>query len=176
MLGAALLTSGCAWKKIPEAPAYHTEHKLPLHVGISFKDDAPYGHKIVAELRKADFFAETVYPYRADDKLDAIIDLSLSGKWEMNSAQNMGSAVLNGATLGLSGTVIGSSMYGHHVLTATVLKNGNVFKVYEINATNTVEFGMLSNKLQVMSESNSLQIKTLASGLMDALYADRSDY
>jgi len=175
MIGSSLFISGCTWKKIPEAPAYKSGQNIPIRVGVSFKDDAAYGNKIVAELRKSNFFSETVYPYRADDKLDAVLDLYLSGKWDMNSAKNIGSAVLNGATLGVSGSMIGSSMDGHHNLTATLFKNGKAVKVYEANATNTVEFGMYSNKSQVIAESNSLQIKTLSAGLMNSMYADRND-
>jgi len=71
--------------------------------------------------------------------------------------------------------VVGSSMDAHHSLSATMYIRGKVFKVYEANASNMVEFGMFSNKTKLIADANELQYKTLSNDLMKAIYADRSE-
>lgn len=175
-LSAALLFTGCTWTKVPTPPAYKaTSETISIKTGVTFKDDAAYGSRIVAEMRKNRIFSETIYPTRPDDKLDAVIDLDLRGGWDANNAKNLGSALLNGATLGLSGTTLGMSMTGHHDLTATMYISGSVYKIYEIKADNTVEFGMYSNKQKLIADANDLQIKTLSNQLMSQILADKED-
>lgn len=172
-VSATLMLSGCSWKKIPEAAAYNEKQNIPITIGVTIPKDSYYGPKVIAELDQAKFFKKIVYPYREDDKVDAVMDMQIKGGWKGSGAA---AGFVTGLTLGLAGTAVGPSIEGSHVITTKLsTKTGKQINSYDINASNSVMWGMAANTAEVTAAADALQVKTLTKQLMDVLYKDKDN-
>lgn len=165
--------SGCAWQRIPPAPAYTAEAPIPLHVGVIL-DDSPasiyYGSGILNEWKEMRLFDSLVYPYREGDQVDAVMKLSIKGGWVGHGA---GAGFIVGLTLGLASPVVGPSMTGTHDALAILNKSTNEAGRYSAKVSSTVKWGMAANTGEVSNKADELQRKRIAFELANKIRADR---
>ena len=167
-----LVTTGCAWQRIPDAPQYTETRPIPAKVGVVFADNratSNYGPLVVKEWNNMKLFDSITYPYREGDKVDAVVKMDISGGWKGSGA---GAGVVIGLTFGLASTVIGPSMTGTHNARASIQKSSNEIADYSVKVESTVEWGLGSNAGEVSTKAEALQTKRIAFELANKIRED----
>jgi len=164
---------GCAWQRIPPMPEYAPETPIPLKVGVQLASNQPsayLGPGIINNWKEMRLFEGIVYPYRADDSVDAVMDLSINGGWKGSGA---GKGFIVGLTLGLAGTVMGPSMTGTHDAQCVLNIRGNEAGRYAVQVSTEVEWGVFADTGEVSNKAEELQRRTLAIELAKKIRAER---
>lgn len=151
---------------------------MPVTAGIRI-DEPPftaqwYGHKkirqdygpeIVEHLKKMRLFKKIIYPYENIDTADAIIYMSIKGKW---SYDNKGRAL---ATF-MIGTPNYNDFEGNHEIKTVVKAANDDIANYTISVNTKGQYSG-SDGDGIAKELNDLQIKKISVDLANRINADR---
>jgi len=168
-----LFSSGCAWQRIPDPPAYNILSSMPLRVGIVLGDTPPsqvYGPGVVKHLKEMGIFKSVIYPYREGDPIDGILKITITGGWKGSGA---GVGFLIGLSLYTLSPVIGPSMTGTHDANVTLSKGISEVVQYVIHVETSVSWGLRANQTEVANKADDLQQRKLAVEIASRIDNDR---
>ena len=167
MLG-VLLAAGCAWQRVPEAPAYSTTAPLPLRVGVLISENpasAVNAPRVIERLRERRVVDALIFPYRRDEDVDAFLVIKITGGWDYRRRANCARAFLVGFSLGALSPFLGSSMTGRHDLVATLSVGGQTVGPYLIRRETTARWGLAADVEDVSRKALDTQMDLLAADL-----------
>ncbi len=172
-LMAAIALSGCAWQRIPASPSFASPSPLPLTVGIQLSSSPAsdlYGPKVVKLLKEMRVVDKTVYPYREDDEVDALLGIAIEGGWEGSGAA---AGFVIGLTLGLLSPVVGPSMVGRHDLNATLTNKDDQIASHSAKIVTKVTWGIAGDSNEVAVKADDLQSRKIAVEIAEWLQTNR---
>jgi hypothetical protein len=174
VVASLLMSTGCAWQRIPQSPVHQESNSLPVGIGIELADDpasAIYGPIIIKHLKEWHLFKSVRFPYRQGDPVDAVLVMRIQGGWTADSS-NLAKGFLIGLSLYTLSPVIGVGMTGHHEVSAILQKETAELARYGIQQETHVEWGLAANAGEVSSRSDDLQTRTLAFKLAEVIRKD----
>lgn len=177
---AMLFLNACAgptYVNMGPEPQYYPTEVIPITVGVSVDDShagcvddgshkcRSYGVMVVEHLKSMRVFKNIVFPYGKADAVDAVLSLSIQGKWEVH---NKGRAVANF----LVGTPNFNDVEGHHEVYVT-LRIGNPEVNYRISVNTKGQCSGTDSNL-LASQFNTRQTKKIAIALANRFNEDRA--
>lgn len=170
----ALMGSGCTWQRIDPPPVFHGP-QMPVRVGVKMSTNLTsvlYGPGMVKCLSTWQAFESVAYPYRPGDKVGAVLDIRVRGRWVPDTSGNLWRGFLIGLSMFTLSPAMGLSMTGRHDLDVSMKKDAVEVARYHIHQETSVTWGLFASLGKVLDKADDLQVSRLAYALIQRLQAD----
>ena len=169
-----LAASGCAWQRMDPAPVFQGP-QVPVRVGIRVATNLTsvlYGPRIAERLSAWHAFESVACPCRPGDKVDAVLDIRVRGRWVPDTSGNLWRGFLVGLSMFALSSTMGLSMTGQHDLDVSARKGSVELARYGIHRETSVTWGVFRGPGRVLDKAEDLLVSQLAYALVQRLQAD----
>jgi len=172
-----ILTTGCAWQRVPPVAPDIAVESIPLSVGVVLEGDSGSvlnGERVVKYLGDWGVFQSLEHPHKPDSNVDAVLSITIDSTYSTPDKKNHRRAFFVGLSLGALSPFIGQSVLHVHHMEATLKTGGREVGRYAIDSGGEVDFGLGADEITVLRKTLKSDMSWLAYDLAEKIRADLS--